>query len=102
LERWDNAELWYKKDDEFKRPKGIVNLKLYSNDNMTTRTAKGRLFIELWNECLQEFRREFSYMADLANLSFSHTVVAGGIDFQWSGYDSPLSNYIEATLKLMN
>lgn len=32
LQKWDNTELWYKKDDKHRRPKGIVKMKLYTND----------------------------------------------------------------------
>lgn len=33
LKAFDNSEVWYRKDDKFKRPKGIVSLKVYTNDN---------------------------------------------------------------------
>jgi secreted Zn-dependent insulinase-like peptidase len=32
LKKWGDSELWYKKDDKFKMPKGIVQLKLYTSD----------------------------------------------------------------------
>ena len=32
LQQWDNADLWYKKDDKFKRPKSKVSLRIYSDD----------------------------------------------------------------------
>jgi len=32
LKTWEDTEVWYKKDDKFKRPKGIVNFKLYTNN----------------------------------------------------------------------
>jgi secreted Zn-dependent insulinase-like peptidase len=70
LQTWDDTEVWYKKDDKFKRPKGIVSLKLYTNDCNFSRTPTGRLFAEIWNECLSEFSREFIYMADCAGLKF--------------------------------
>lgn len=33
LQQWPGiADLWYKKDDKFKKPKGIVACKIYTND----------------------------------------------------------------------
>ena len=33
LKQWaDDTDLWYKKDDKFNRPKGIVSLKIYTGD----------------------------------------------------------------------
>lgn len=33
VQQWDGiADLWYKKDDKFKKPKGIVACKIYTND----------------------------------------------------------------------
>ena len=35
VQRWnDIADLWYKKDDKFKKPKAIVSCKIYTNDLM--------------------------------------------------------------------
>jgi secreted Zn-dependent insulinase-like peptidase len=101
LQVWDDAELWFKKDDEFKRPKAIVNLRLYTNDCATTKTLKGSLFAELWDECLQEYRREFSYMANEAALKFNHSIALGCVDFSWSGYNSALPEFIKETIAIM-
>ena len=70
LQSWDDTEVWFMKDDKFKRPKGIVNLKFYTNDCSISKTTEGRLFLEVWNACLDEYKREFCYMADLADLEF--------------------------------
>lgn len=48
LKTWDDTEIWYKKDDKFKRPKGIVNFKFYTNDCLFSQTSQGRLFAEIW------------------------------------------------------
>lgn len=39
LKTWDDTEIWYKKDDKFKRPKGIVNFKFYTNDCLFSQTS---------------------------------------------------------------
>lgn len=64
LRQWaDDTDLWYMKDEKFLRPKGMVSLKIYTGDCEFGRTAKGRVFAELWNQILQEYLREFYYMA---------------------------------------
>lgn len=30
--KWEEAELWYKKDNKFKKPRGIVGMKIYTTD----------------------------------------------------------------------
>lgn len=102
LETSDDHEVWFMKDDKFKRPKGIVNLKFYTNDCETHKTPEGRVFFECWDICLQEFRREFCYMADLANLDFDHQKAPGSINFRWSGYNTSLPNFVKECLKIMN
>ena len=33
VQQWDGiADLWYKKDDKFKKPKGIIGCKIYTSD----------------------------------------------------------------------
>ena len=51
------------KDEKYLRPKGLVSLKIYTGDCEFGRTPKGRVFVELWNSMLQEYMREFYYMA---------------------------------------
>jgi secreted Zn-dependent insulinase-like peptidase len=101
LQIWDDTEVWYKKDDKFKRPKGIVSMKLYTNDNQFSSTTQGRLFVEVWNQCLTEVTREFAYMADCAGLSFSSTMYTDNVGFEWSGYNSSLPVFIKETIDIL-
>ncbi len=78
-----------------------MSLKLYSNDNQFSRTAAGRLFVEVWKNCLDEFTREFSYTADCAGLAFSCITSPDNIGLEWSGYHSSLDNYVKQTIALL-
>ena len=62
------------KDEKFLRPKGMVSLKIYTGDCEFGRTANGRLFVEIWNAMLQEYLREFYYMAQMASLNATMSV----------------------------
>lgn len=79
-----------------------MNLKLYTNDLQSSQTPEGRMFAELWNACLEEYRREFCYMADMASLDFSHSLGHGNINFSWSGNNSSIPNFIQETVRIMN
>ena len=51
------------KDDKYEKPKGVVNMKIYTNDCRFGSDADARLFANFWNEIQGEYLREFSYMA---------------------------------------
>jgi secreted Zn-dependent insulinase-like peptidase len=102
LRQWaDDTDLWYLKDDKFLRPKGIVSLKIYTGDCEFGRTALGRVFVEVWNQVLQEYLREFYYMASMASLHASMTLPHDNYNIQWSGYSDSLPKFVEETLKRM-
>lgn len=96
--QWDNADLWYKKDDKFKKPKGKVAVKIYTNDIHFGTTATSRVFAEMWKACFNEYIREFKYIADCAELTSSITLAVDNLQFEWSGYTDTLSIYVQETL----
>ena len=98
LKTWDDTELWYKKDDKFKRPKGIVNFKFYSNDCLFSQTSQGRLFAEVWRQCLDEYLREFTYMASCATLNFEIVVAPDNVELTWSGFNDSLPVFVVETI----
>ena len=60
VQQWDGmADLWYKKDDHFKQPKGIVACKIYTGDLHFGRSPLATVFTEVWKRVLQEKLREF-------------------------------------------
>lgn len=68
LKSWPETDLWYKKDDKFKRPKAIIEMKLYTHDNNFGKTSSGRLFANIWSNIVDDYLREFLYMAECATL----------------------------------
>lgn len=71
LKTWDDAELWYKKDDRFSQPKGYVGMKYYTSDILFGASPHTRVFAEVWKLCFEEFLREYTYMAECASLKLS-------------------------------
>jgi secreted Zn-dependent insulinase-like peptidase len=65
-----NYDLWYKKDDQFKRPKSFVSMKMYTPDCLLGVSPNSRVFINLWTLMMNEYLREFNYMANCANMNF--------------------------------
>jgi insulysin len=73
-QQWDNAELWFKKDDHFLRPKGNIAVKIYTSDLNFGVTQNSRVFGEVWKGVFTEYIREFKYMADCAELNLGITL----------------------------
>lgn len=80
-------------------PKGIVSLKIYTGDCEFGRTAHGRVFVEVWNQVLQEYLREFYYMAQMASLHASMSIPVDNYNIQWGGFSDSLPTFVEETLK---
>ena len=99
LKQYDDTHVWYHKDDKFEKPKGVVRLKLYTNDNRFGFDVNSRLFFKIWEEVTTEFLREFSYMAQCANLNFAVNILHDNIDFSWAGFNDSMPNYITESLE---
>lgn len=100
IHQWEDvADLWYKKDDHFKKPKGIIGCKIYTGDIQFGKSPLTTVFTEVWKRVLQESLREFSYMAECAKLSFKISLPRDNIDLQWSGFNDSLINFVSETLQ---
>ena len=100
VQQWDGiADLWYKKDDKFKKPKALVGCKLYTGDLQFGSSPETAVFAEVWKRVLQESLREFTYMADCAKLHFSVNLPRDNIDLQWGGFNDSLINFVSETLQ---
>ena len=99
IKQWEDTDLWYKKDDQFDRPKSQVSMKIYTNDCKLGRTIESRVFAHLWNNIQNEFLREFNYMANCANLSLSVSPMYDNVNFSWYGFNDSMPVYIEESIK---
>lgn len=95
---WPEGQVWFKHDAEFRRPKGILGLKIYTSDHGFGNCPKARVFAEVWHGCFNEYVREFSYMADCADLSFTWNLCLDNVEFEWSGFTQALPIYAVQTL----
>ena len=98
LKQWPDADLWYKKDDKFDRPKSVVSLKIYTSDCHLGLKPEARVFANVWTQILNEHLREFNYMANCANLSFTVSPMFDNVDFQWSGFNDSMPRYIDESI----
>jgi len=94
----ENTDLWYRKDDQYKQPKGIVKMRIATKDNGYGNSIEGRLFAQIWHRVLDEHLKEYTYMAEQATLSFSTAVNINDVDIQWSGFNDSMPNFIKETL----
>lgn len=102
IKKWDNTELWYKKDDKFLRPKAVIGMKIYTQDNGFSKTAEGRLFANLWKAAAEEYLREFSYNAECASLKFVVNLLHDNIDLKWSGWNDSMTAFVNETFEKIN
>lgn len=94
-----SAIVWFNHDLKFRRPKGIVAVKIYTADLGFGHSDRARVFGEVWRECFNEYVREFCYMADCADLSFTWNLCLDNMEMEWQGFSDSLSLYVLETLK---
>lgn len=64
----DKIDVWYKKSEKFKTPKiNAINL-LYTNDCGNNTSVEGAAFVAVFLKSLENYFREFLYMAEMASL----------------------------------
>jgi insulysin len=88
------------KDDKFKRPKAIVNIKIYPKQGLLQElglTPFGRTLTEVWVACIKEHMREFNYMAQMASLELEFTVSHDALTLTFSGFNDSLAAFISQT-----
>jgi secreted Zn-dependent insulinase-like peptidase len=78
-----------------------VAFKIYTADLGFGDSDKARVFGEVWRECFNEYAREFCYMADCADLSFTWNLCLNNLEMEWQGYSDSLPLYVLETLKRM-
>jgi len=72
----DNTDLWYHKDDEFHRPKALVQLKMYIKELDPVMGL-------MWQEIIEQYLKEYTYLAETASLAFELTVGRASVDLKW-------------------
>lgn len=97
-QEWENADLWFKKDDKFQKPKGNVGMRIYTTDNNFGSAPMSRVFVEVWKGCLEEYLREYKYSAECAELKFSNTLYVDNVQLFWQGYSDTLPVFVKETL----
>jgi insulysin len=102
LKSWPgSADLWYKKDEKFNRPKSIIHMKLYTNDCLFSIKPEARVFASVWKSVLEEYLREFKYMAEESRLALEITLDYDSLDFQWEGFNDSMPNFIVETMTMV-
>jgi len=74
-------------------------MKLYTNDNRFGFDVQSRLFFKIWECVVDEYLREFAYMASQATLNSSVSILHDNIDFSWGGFNDSMPNYIVESLE---
>lgn len=74
-------------------------LRLYTSDLNFGTTPMSRVFAEVWKGCLEEYLREYKYMADCAELRMDTTLFIDSLELKWSGYSDTLPVFVKESLQ---
>jgi len=58
-------------------------MKLYTKDCELGIAPEARVFGHVWTQVLNEYMREFNYMANCANMSLSVNPMFDNVNFEW-------------------
>lgn len=62
------------------------------------KSPASRVFLHVWTKVLNEYMREFNYMANCANLSMNVTPMLDHIGLDWSGFNDSMLVYIQESI----
>lgn len=54
MKSWDNADLWYHKDEFFNVPNALVKFKIYTKDLGFGSDPRIEVFVSMWEAVLQQ------------------------------------------------
>lgn len=103
LKQWDDADLWFKKDDEFEEPMTYVNLRLYAQAEPSATSVEpvSSLFLDIWRALALKYLREVSYAATCAKNRFNLELFVDSVNFWWIGFADSIQTLVEVTLDKM-
>jgi secreted Zn-dependent insulinase-like peptidase len=101
IKKWEETDLWFMRNHRFQKPKGNIAVKIYTSDLNFGSTPTARVFAEVWKNCLNEYLREFKYMADCADLTLEVTLEVDCVQLHWSGFSHTLPLFVKETCERM-
>jgi len=69
-------------------------MRIYTTDLNFSSSLEGSLFVLLWESCVDEYLKEYTYMAANAALGFGLSAGKTAIDFSWAGYSDSMPAFI--------
>lgn len=86
-------------DTKFKVPKSRIVLRIFTNDNGWNFLPNVYASVLVWKEMFINYMRELTYLAEMANLSFSMSIDENSISLWFSGFNSSMKNYCTEIFK---
>lgn len=87
-------DLWYKQSDKFRTPKVVVGNAIYTNDCCYNINVEGKVFVSIWLQVLEDYFREFTYMASMASMNCQRSDSEGCLNFIFIGYNDTIGEFI--------
>lgn len=95
----DSVRVWWKKDDQFRVPKGYVHVILRTP--LPYITARCAVIAQMYRELVQDELNEYAYAAEIAGLEYSVSTHSVGIDIAIAGYNDKMDVLLEKVLLCM-
>eukprot|EP01118_Nematostelium_gracile_P012448 TRINITY_DN4540_c0_g1_i3.p1 TRINITY_DN4540_c0_g1~~TRINITY_DN4540_c0_g1_i3.p1 ORF type:complete len:814 (-),score=196.19 TRINITY_DN4540_c0_g1_i3:117-2558(-) len=90
---------WYKQDDTFNVPSGVIKLKYVSA--LVYHTPKHSVLAQMFVSLLEDALNEYSYFAILSGLRFKISTGINQLDFVFKGYNQKMSLLLIKVLEVM-
>lgn len=90
----DTSLVFYKQDNKFKTPKGVVYWTIYTNDNGYPNNPKSSVLTELWIEVFKESISEVLYDAEIAYLTSYLDNAQNRLAFRIAGFTDSFETFL--------
>ena len=102
IKSFEKCELWWKQDNKFERPSGIISIKMMTKDSEFSESIRGKLFIELYERLLNEYLSEYMYMAKLAAINMNFDLNrTDSLQIKIEGFSESLYNFSTSIFKMI-
>jgi len=102
LKKKENSELWHMLDTEFKFPKTLLQLRIYTNHRNSYHCPKSIVLRKLWVACFNSEMNSLNYLVEMAKSMFRVWGSPGFVEISGKCYSATLRPYLQKLLEFMD
>ncbi|KRW98169.1 Metalloenzyme, LuxS/M16 peptidase-like protein [Pseudocohnilembus persalinus] len=95
----ESSLVYYKQDNKFRTPKGVIYWSIYTNDNGFVNNPKSNILAELWIEVFKESISEVLYEAEMAYLETYFQEAYNRLSFRIAGFTDSFGRFLHMFIK---